>query len=99
MVLNGEQLGILSRVLSMHQVFVKLDFTNAFNSLRRGKMPKAVENLVPDLSFVHSTYCSTSLLFWRDKILESAEGVHQGGPFKATAVLSIHSPSNYTIDF
>lgn len=88
--------------LEHDRVFVKLDFANAFNSLRRDKMLKAVENLVPDLlPFVHSAYCSTSLLFWRDKTLESAEGVQQGDPLGPLLFcLSIHHLiSRLTSDF
>ena len=38
-------------------VFVKLDFKNTFNSVRRDKMLKSVKELAPAiLPFVHSTY-------------------------------------------
>ena len=43
---------------------VKLDFKNAFNSLRRDKMLLAVHELAPTLyPFVHSCYSSPSSLF------------------------------------
>ena len=55
---------------------VKLDFRNAFNSLRRDKMLLAVRELAPALyPFVHSSYSSPSSLFWHDSVLQSAEGV------------------------
>ena len=59
-----------------------LDHTkNAFNSIRRDKMLKAVQELAPSLfHFVYSAYSSPSTLFWADKTLQSAEGVQQGDP-------------------
>ena len=60
---------------------LKLDFKNAFNSVRRDKMLEAVQSFAPSLfPFVHSVYSSPSKLFWEDKIIESAEGVQQGDP-------------------
>ena len=44
-------------------------------------MLQAVQNFAPDLlPFVHSSYSSSSSLFWSDKIIQSAEGVQQGNP-------------------
>ena len=61
-------------------VLLKLDFTNAFNSIRRDKMLEAVQRLAPSIyPFVHSVYSSPSL-FWSDKIIQSSEGVQQGDP-------------------
>ena len=71
---------------------VKLDFKNAFNSLRRDKMLLAVHELAPALyPFVHSCYSSPSSLFWHDSVLQSAEGVQQGDPLGPLLFcLSIH---------
>ena len=61
-------------------LLVKLDFKNAFNSLRRDCMISAVQQFIPDiLSLVHSAYAS-SLLFCGDHTFLSAEGVQQGNP-------------------
>ena len=61
---------------------VKLDFKNAFNSIRRDKMLEEVQSLCSILSlFVHSAYASTSELQWGARTLQSAEGVQQGDPW------------------
>ena len=58
------------------QAMVKLDFANAFNSIRRDCMLKAVQSLCPSLyAFVHSAYANPSNLLWGDKTITSAEGV------------------------
>ena len=63
--------------LPSDHVLVKLDFKNAFNSLSRACMIRAVQQFSRDiLSFVYSAYAS-SLLFCGDHTL-SAEGVQQG---------------------
>ena len=60
---------------------LKLDFKNAFNSLRRDKMWEAVHESAPEIySFVHSAYGDPSSLFCGDTILLSKEGVQQGDP-------------------
>ena len=64
-----------------HRCVLKLDFRNAFNTLRRDKMLQAVQNFAPGLlPFVHASYSSPSSLFWSDKTIQSAEGVQQGDP-------------------
>ena len=61
------------------QFFVTLDFTNVFSSLQRDKMLKAVENVVPDLlPFVHSAYCSKSLLFGGTRPWSQQKGYSKG---------------------
>ena len=69
------------RNLHPNNALLKLDFRNAFNSIRRDKMLEAVQRLAPCLiSFVYSAYSSPSSLFWGDKIIKSSEGVQQGDP-------------------
>ena len=64
-----------------HQVLLKLDFMNPFNSVCRDKLLAAVHDLAPDLfPFVHSSYFSSTSPFWGDKILQSQEGIQQGDP-------------------
>ena len=60
---------------------LKLDFKNAFNSLRRDKMLQSVIKFSPAFfRFVQSAYEKPSCLFCGDHILQSAEGVQQGDP-------------------
>ena len=67
--------------LSPDNAILKLDFSNAFNSIRRDIMLKAVQALAPELlRFVHSIYSAPSTLFWEDECLLSCEGVQQGDP-------------------
>ena len=67
--------------LQPDHVVVKLDFRNAFNSVHRDSMLRAVQDLAPEVyPFVHSVYSSPSSLFWADQSLLSAEGVQQGDP-------------------
>lgn len=68
-------------LLSPGEVVVKLDFANAFNSLRRDAMLQAVAERLPHLyHFCWSSYHSPSVLQFGDKIVMSAEGVQQGDP-------------------
>ena len=62
-------------------LLLKVDFRNAFNCIRRDKMLHAVREQAPGIyDFVHSAYSQSSLLFFGDNIIESAEGVQQGDP-------------------
>ena len=78
--------------LNPNTAILKLDFQNAFNSIRRDKMLEAVQKFAPDLTaFVHSAYSSPSTLFWGDRTFQSAEGVQQGDPLGPLLFcLSIH---------
>ena len=70
----------LSSMPSDHAM-VKLDFKNAFNSIRRDKMLEACLRFAPDVyPFVFSAYSSPSNLFWGKHQIASAEGVQQGDP-------------------
>ena len=52
------------RDLDLSKAILKMDFRNAFNSIRRDKMLGAVRENVPELSpFVFSAYSSPSSLF------------------------------------
>jgi len=67
--------------LPSNAIFIKLDFTNAFNTIRRDCVLEAVTKYVPELqAFVSSAYASSSLLAFGEYLVESAEGVQQGDP-------------------
>ncbi len=61
--------------------FLKLDFRNAFNSIRRDKVLEAVQDLCPDIyPLFHSSYSAPSSLFWGESVISSQEGFQQGDP-------------------
>lgn len=63
------------------QVLVKLDFANAFNTLRRDVMLEAVHDSIPELyPFVHQAYSAPSVLKFGHLLLSSQMGPQQGDP-------------------
>jgi len=63
------------------RVLTKIDFSNAFNSLRRDAILKTSLDLIPEWApFVFSAYAGTSRLFWGPHTVDSCEGVQQGDP-------------------
>ena len=62
-------------------VFVKIDFTNAFNSLRRDAILEAVERYVPELlPYASCSYSVDSKLQFGEFEVLSKEGAQQGDP-------------------
>ena len=62
-------------------LFLKIDFENAFNSIRRDKMLRAVRSELGSIyPFVFDCYFNPSNLFFNNSFLLSAEGVQQGDP-------------------
>jgi hypothetical protein len=60
---------------------VKIDFSNAFNCIRRDAVLAAVADSVPAIySFCHLAYHHTSILQYGQQTIESQEGVQQGDP-------------------
>ena len=60
---------------------LKLDFNNAFNTIRRDAVFDAVRQELPELyAFVYMCYKDTSLLNFGEHLLQSDEGVQQGDP-------------------
>lgn len=65
----------------LDQVFLKVDFSNAFNSIRRDSMLEAVAQHIPALyRFIESAYGAGSTLKFGDFSIFSEEGVQQGDP-------------------
>ena len=71
---------LLSNLPDNH-VFVKLDFTNAFNSVRRDAILTTVAEKMPDLYrfTCDALHCNPQLIFG-ENIIISAEGSQQGDP-------------------
>ena len=65
------------------QLFLKLDFRNAFNtrSMRRDHIADCLQTLVPSLALLfNACYSEPSFLTFGDEILLSDEGLQQGDP-------------------
>ena len=73
-------------------VFVKLDFSNAFNTLRRDCMLEAVAKDLPEIyRFVHAEYSHASVLKFGTHSVMSEEGPQQGDPLGPTLFcMAIH---------
>jgi len=62
-------------------IVVKLDFSNAFNSLNRSDMLYAVDDRMPEIcAFCHSAYSQSSTLFYGPFRVLSQVGPQQGDP-------------------
>lgn len=62
-------------------VLVKLDVSNAFNSIERDPMLGAVREHIPEAySYLAQCYSKTSNLFYRNNIIDSSVGCQQGDP-------------------
>ena len=62
-------------------LLLKLDFSNAFNTLRRDSILEVVHRLSPEIyNFVHLAYHQKSILSFRGVTIESDEGCQQGDP-------------------
>lgn len=64
-----------------NQLMLKLDFHNAFNSIRRDVMLHSVLKYIPELyPLAAAAYGNPTLLFFGNSWVESVEGVQQGDP-------------------
>jgi len=67
--------------MTQDRAMVKLDFCNAFNSIRRDSVLEAVSRHVPErLPLVLSAYGVDSLLHFGEFLITSSEGVQLGDP-------------------
>ena len=79
------------RNIPADHAIVKLDFSNAFNSLHRDIMLTALAESVPEIyKFCHLSYDSSSTLSFNNHTISSQEGVQQGDPL---GILFIDSPT------
>jgi hypothetical protein len=64
-----------------NEAFIKLDFKNAFNCLRRDEMLAAVLEVVPEIyNFCYSSYAEPSSLWFGERVISSEVGPQQGDP-------------------
>jgi len=71
----------LLQCLPSDKVMVKLDFSNAFNSLHRFDMLLSVSERLPELyAYCFSAYSQPSILFYGPYSILSQEGPQQGDP-------------------
>ena len=62
-------------------VFVKLDFSNAFNSVRRDLLLRTAASHLPGIyRFIHASLSCDSKLLYGQEIILSSEGTQQGDP-------------------
>jgi hypothetical protein len=67
--------------LQKDHIVVKLDFANAFNSVRRDALLEAVARDIPEIyRFVFATYASNATLSFGNFCVISEEGIQQGDP-------------------
>ena len=89
------------------QLLLKLDFTNAFNSVRRDKILHSVSEKPPALlPLAYSAYHFPSLLFFGKQTIPSTKGVQQGDrlapclsawPYTASIIVRIESELTFFI--
>jgi len=66
---------------SPNEGILKIDFRNAFNTVRRDVVLECVAEHLPDLlPFVASAYAAPSRLLFGEFVIQSEEGVQQGDP-------------------
>ena len=68
-------------VLPDNKVIAKLDFSNAFNTIKRSSVLEAVHSKMPEIfNYCQLSYGSSSRLRYGKYTVLSSEGVQQGDP-------------------
>jgi Reverse transcriptase (RNA-dependent DNA polymerase) len=83
---------------SQPTAFIKIDFRNAFNEVRRDKMLQQVLAFCPEFfPFINQAYGTASDLFYGTKLISSERGCQQGDPLGSflfsLTIQSIHHSS------
>src|SRR5215469_3917860 len=69
--------------MSGDHILVKLDFHNAFNSVRRDAVLESMVSSAPEIyNYVYSSYHGSSALGFGDHVVMSSEGIQQGDPLR-----------------
>jgi Reverse transcriptase (RNA-dependent DNA polymerase) len=64
-------------------ILCKLDFQNAFNSIRRDKMMEAIKSFCPEFfQYINQCYSKSSNLLFGKFLINSENGVQQGDPLE-----------------
>ena len=72
------------KLLSVGHAIVKLDFTNAFNSIRHDLLLDTMTKNMPELyRFTLATYSCEPALIHGDQMMPSREGSQQGDPMSS----------------
>ncbi len=83
--------------LDPEHAIVKLDFSNAFNSIRRDSMLEAIRSHAPSIyPLVHTAYSALLVLRWGDRTISSAEGVQQGDLLALSFSVSLSTATAYS---
>ena len=92
--------------LPKDHIIVKLDFTNAFNTLCRDEMLDAIWKELPEIyNFVHATYNRSTQLQFGEFTISSEEGPQQGDNLRSSEFYTtiqpmlIRSLSEIKVDF
>ena len=75
-------------------VFIKLDFKNTFNTLRRDAIADSILQLAPELyPFFLTCYQALSSLVYGDYVIDSQEGFQEGDPIASVSFCMVIQPA------